>query len=35
VDAPNITLPLGVRVRLDLSEAGRPQMEFPEAAVAG
>jgi muramoyltetrapeptide carboxypeptidase len=33
VDAPNITLPLGVRVRLDLSDAERPRMEFPEAAV--
>jgi muramoyltetrapeptide carboxypeptidase len=34
VDAPNITLPLGVKVRLDLSEAERPRLEFPEAAVA-
>jgi muramoyltetrapeptide carboxypeptidase len=31
VDAPNITLPLGVRVRLDLSVA--PRLEFLEAAV--
>ena len=34
VDAPNITLPLGVRVRLDLSAAENPRMEFLEAAVA-
>ncbi len=34
VDTPNITVPLGVRVRLDLREAENPQMEFLEAAVA-
>lgn len=33
VDAPNITLPLGVRVRLDCSDARTPQMDFLEAAV--
>jgi muramoyltetrapeptide carboxypeptidase len=34
VDAPNITLPLGVRVRLDLSDAGEPKLQFLEAAVS-
>ena len=34
VDTPNITLPLGVRVRVDLSEAANPHMEFLETAVA-
>jgi len=34
VDTPNITLPLGVRVRLELSTAGNPRMDFLEAAVA-
>jgi len=29
----NITLPLGVRVRLDLEDAANPQMHFVEAAV--
>jgi muramoyltetrapeptide carboxypeptidase len=33
VDRANVTLPLGVRVSLDLSEAGNPQMHFLEAAV--
>jgi muramoyltetrapeptide carboxypeptidase len=33
VDAPNITLPLGVRVRLDCSVKGNPRMDFLEAAV--
>lgn len=33
VDAPNITLPLGVRARLDLSERENPRMDFLEAAV--
>jgi muramoyltetrapeptide carboxypeptidase len=33
VDAPNITLPLGVRVRLELSERENPRMEFLDAAV--
>jgi muramoyltetrapeptide carboxypeptidase len=35
VDAPNITLPLGVRVRLDASDEENPRMEFLEAAVTG
>lgn len=34
VDTPNITLPLGVQVRLDLSAEGNPRMDFLEAAVA-
>jgi muramoyltetrapeptide carboxypeptidase len=34
VDTPNVTVPLGVRVRLDLSEADEPRLEFLEAAVA-
>jgi muramoyltetrapeptide carboxypeptidase len=34
VDGANITLPLGVRVRLDLSAEGDPRMDFLEAAVA-
>ncbi|MEO8735972.1 MAG: LD-carboxypeptidase [Edaphobacter sp.] len=33
VDAPNVTLPLGIPVKLDLAEAGNPQMHFLEAAV--
>jgi muramoyltetrapeptide carboxypeptidase len=33
VDEPNITLPLGVKVRLDLSDPDVPRMEFCEAAV--
>ena len=33
VDGANVTLPLGVRVRLELSTAGNPRMEFLEAAV--
>jgi muramoyltetrapeptide carboxypeptidase len=33
VDAANLTLPLGVRVRLDLGAVGNPRMEFLEAAV--
>jgi muramoyltetrapeptide carboxypeptidase len=35
VDAPNITLPLGIQVRLDLSVEGNPRMNFLEAAVEG
>nr|WP_255551234.1 LD-carboxypeptidase [Granulicella sp. dw_53] len=35
VSAPNITLPLNVRVRLDLSNAENPQLHFLEAAVKG
>jgi muramoyltetrapeptide carboxypeptidase len=34
VDTPNITVPLGVRVRLDLGEQENPRMDFLEAAVA-
>jgi muramoyltetrapeptide carboxypeptidase len=34
VDGANVTLPLGVRVRLDLSAAGNPRMEFLEAATS-
>ncbi len=33
VSTPNVTLPLGVRVRLDLSDAENPQLHFLEAAV--
>jgi muramoyltetrapeptide carboxypeptidase len=33
VDAPNITLPLGVQVRLDLNERENPRLDFLEAAV--
>jgi muramoyltetrapeptide carboxypeptidase len=33
VSAPNITLPLGVRVSLDLTDAANPQIHFLEAAV--
>jgi muramoyltetrapeptide carboxypeptidase len=33
VAAGNITLPLGVRVRLDFRDAANPQMHFVEAAV--
>jgi muramoyltetrapeptide carboxypeptidase len=33
VDTPNITLPLGVSVRLDLSDATNPRVDFLEAAV--
>jgi muramoyltetrapeptide carboxypeptidase len=33
VSAPNLTLPLGVQVRLDLSDAAHPQIHFLEAAV--
>ncbi len=34
VDTPNITVPLGVKVRLNLSVAGDPRLEFLEAAVS-
>ena len=34
VDEPNITLPLGVRVRLNLSVEGNPRMDFLETAVS-
>jgi muramoyltetrapeptide carboxypeptidase len=33
VDTPNVTVPLGVRVRLDLSKAEYPRLEFVESAV--
>ena len=33
VEAPNITLPLGVRVRLDLAFGDEPRLEFLESAV--
>jgi muramoyltetrapeptide carboxypeptidase len=33
VDTPNVTVPLGVRVRLDLGAAENPRMDFLEAAV--
>ena len=34
VGAGNMTLPLGVRARLDLRDEGNPRMDFLEAAVA-
>jgi muramoyltetrapeptide carboxypeptidase len=34
VDTPNITVPLGVRVRLGLEDAGSARLEFLEAAVS-
>jgi muramoyltetrapeptide carboxypeptidase len=34
VDGANVTLPLGVRVRLEMEAAGNPRMDFLEAAVA-
>ncbi len=34
VDGGNVTLPLGVRVRLDLGEEANPRVDFLEAAVA-
>lgn len=33
VDTPNVTVPLGVRVRLDLSDSANPRLEFLESAV--
>jgi len=33
VNTPNVTVPLGVRVRLDLQEEDRPALEFLESAV--
>lgn len=33
VDAPNITLPLGIRARLDLTSTNHPRLEFLEAAT--
>ncbi len=35
VTVGNVTLPLGVRVKLDLSDAGNPRMDFLEAATQG
>ena len=35
VDRGNVTLPFGVRVRLDCSDEGNPRMHFVEAAVEG
>ena len=34
VESPNITVPLGIGVRLDLTNAGNPQLEFLEPAVS-
>jgi muramoyltetrapeptide carboxypeptidase len=34
VDTPNVTIPLGVRVRLELSDPGNPRLEFVEPAVS-
>jgi muramoyltetrapeptide carboxypeptidase len=34
VDSPNITLPLSVRVRLELGDADNPRIEFLEAATS-
>lgn len=33
VGGPNVTLPLGVRVRLDLADPGEPRLSFLESAV--
>lgn len=33
VGTPNVTLPLGIPVKLDLADAGNPRMHFLEAAV--
>lgn len=33
VDTPNVTVPLGLKVRLDLSDAESPRLEFRESAV--
>jgi muramoyltetrapeptide carboxypeptidase len=35
VNGPNLSLPLGVSVRLDLSDAENPQISFLEPAVSG
>ncbi|HKO18602.1 MAG TPA: LD-carboxypeptidase [Acidobacteriaceae bacterium] len=34
VDSPNVTVPLGVRVRLGLGDSANPRLEFLEPAVA-
>jgi muramoyltetrapeptide carboxypeptidase len=33
VNGANISLPLGIPVKLDLTDVAGPQMNFPEAAV--
>jgi muramoyltetrapeptide carboxypeptidase len=33
VDTPNVTVPLGVQLRLDLSETENPRIDFLEAGV--
>jgi muramoyltetrapeptide carboxypeptidase len=33
VDTPNVTVPLGLRVRLDLQDVNAPRLEFLESAV--
>ena len=35
VSVGNVTLPLGVKVKLDLTDAGNPRMDFVEAATEG
>jgi muramoyltetrapeptide carboxypeptidase len=35
VHGPNRTLPLGVEVKLDLTDAANPRLNFLEAAVSG
>ncbi len=35
VNCSNVTLPLGISTKLDLSEAGNPRMHFLEASVTG
>ena len=35
VDTPNVTVPLGLRARLDLQDVDAPRLEFLEAAVVG
>ena len=35
VESGNVTLPLGIRARLDCDDAGNPQLHFLEAAVEG
>jgi muramoyltetrapeptide carboxypeptidase len=34
VDSPNVTVPLGIQVRLDLTAAGNPRLDFLESAVS-
>ena len=33
VDSPNVTVPLGIRVRVDLSNSANPRLELLEPAV--